>query len=76
MEKKVIKLTESDLEKLVTKVIKEEYYSEDNKWDQLERDLSKCIEPLIEKYSKDFGRDSYAVIDAIHQILDGMFQKR
>jgi hypothetical protein len=47
-----------------------------NKWNRLERELSTCIEPLIEKYSTDFGNDSYAVIDAIYQIMDGMFQKR
>lgn len=47
-----------------------------NKWNSLERELSSCIEPLIEKYSTDFGNDSYAVIDAIYQIMDGMFQKR
>lgn len=47
-----------------------------NPWNSLERDLSSCIEPLIEKYSTDFGSDSYAVIDAIYQIMDGMFQKR
>jgi uncharacterized protein YllA (UPF0747 family) len=47
-----------------------------NKWHSLERDLSDCIEPLIEKYATDFGNDSYAVIDAIYQIMDGMFQKR
>ena len=47
-----------------------------SKWNSLERDLSSCIEPLIEKYSTEFGNDSYAVIDAIYQIMDGMFQKR
>lgn len=47
-----------------------------NKWNSLERELSSCIEPLIEKYATDFGNDSYAVIDAIYQIMDGMFQKR
>jgi hypothetical protein len=47
-----------------------------NKWNSLERELSSCIEPLIEKYAIDFGNDSYAVIDAIYQIMDGMFQKR
>lgn len=47
-----------------------------DKWNSLERDLSLCIEPLIEKYSNDFGNDSYAVIDAIYQIMDGMFQKK
>ena len=85
--KKVIKLNESDIERLVQKVLKEDRFDWDevlsdqgeggsNKWNQLERDLSSCIEPLIEKYSTDFGNDSYAVIDAIYQIMDGMFQKK
>jgi hypothetical protein len=138
MKKKVVKLTEKDIERLVSKIIKEdvsrlthsdmefidELYEEgmsaediapemdhkdyitvetiksylkqrhglsegryDFEWDDvlgdgsndkyhnLERDLSECIEPLIEKYKNDFGRDSYGVIDAIFQILEGMFQK-
>jgi|TARA_R110000803_G_scaffold117493_3_gene186029 hypothetical protein len=47
-----------------------------NKWNSLERELSNCIEPLIEKYTTEFGNDSYGVIDAIYQIMDGMFQKK
>ena len=85
MRKRVIKLNEQDIENLVRKIIKEEGFSWDevlgnqnrnNKWDNLERDLSSCIEPLVEKYATEFGSDSYAVIDAIYQIMDGMFQKR
>lgn len=84
---KVVKLNESDIERIVKRVIKEGPFDWDevlanqgeggsNKWNQLERELSYCIEPLIEKYSTDFGNDSYAVIDAIYQIMDGMFQKK
>jgi hypothetical protein len=84
--KKVIKMNEEDIEKIVKKVLKEEPTddfswdevlgnSADSKWDNLERDLHSCLEPLIEKYADDFGKDSYAVIDAIYQVLDGMFQK-
>jgi hypothetical protein len=47
----------------------------DDKYHTLEKEVSGCIEPLIEKYKSDFGNDSYAVIDAILQIVDGMFQK-
>jgi hypothetical protein len=47
-----------------------------NKWNDLERDVSSCIEPLLEKYKNDFGVDSYGVIDAIYQVLEGMFQKK
>ena len=48
----------------------------ENEWHNLERDVSACIEPLVDKYSGKFGSDSYGVIDAIYQILEGMFQKR
>ncbi len=91
MKKKVVRLNEKDIENLVRKIIKEDKLNEfdwdqvlddqqqgrrPNKWNSLERELSSCIEPLIKKYSTDFGNDSYAVIDAIYQIMDGMFQKR
>lgn len=45
-----------------------------NKWDLLEQDVTNAITPIIEKYQKSFGNDSYAVIDAITQIFDGMFE--
>jgi len=79
---KVVRLQEKDIERLVKKILKEDFDwndvlggREDSKWHSLELDLSNCIEPIIEKYSKDFGSDSYAVIDAIYQVLDGMFEK-
>jgi len=43
-----------------------------DKWSKLEKEL---IE-LAEKYENDFGVDSYGVIDAMYQILDGMYQKK
>ena len=78
-------MNEEDIEKIVKKVLKEDSDNfswdqvlggtSDSKWDNLERDLHSCLEPLIEKYADDFGKDSYAVIDAIYQVLDGMFQR-
>lgn len=44
----------------------------EDKWSRLEKDMMK----LVEKYEKDFGVDSYGVVDAMHQVLDGMFQKK
>ena len=88
MKKKVIRLNEQDIENLVKKIINEDKQTlkefdwdsvlgnSDDKYRTLEREVSGCIEPLIEKYKSDFGNDSYAVIDAILQIVDGMFQKR
>lgn len=84
MKKKVIRLNEQDIENLVKKIMKESTYdfdwdsvlgNSDDKYHTLEKEVSGCIEPLIEKYKSDFGNDSYAVIDAILQIVDGMFQK-
>lgn len=48
---------------------------EASKWDSLEKDVNDAMIPLIEKYKGEFGHDSYAVIDAIQQVFDGMFQK-
>ena len=64
----------------IKRAIKEEFewgdvLSLDDKWAQLEKDINDSIRPLVDKYSKDFGNDSYAVIDAIYQVMDGMFQK-
>jgi len=46
-----------------------------DKWTALEKDLAEAIMPIIEKHEGAFGHDSYAVIDAMYQVLDGMFQK-
>ena len=43
-----------------------------DKWSSLEHDLME----LAEKYKNDFGQDSYGVVDAMYQVLDGMFQKK
>ena len=84
MKKKVVRLNEQDIENLVRKIMKESTYdfdwdsvlgNSDDKYRTLEKEVSGCIEPLIEKYRSDFGNDSYAVIDAILQIVDGMFQR-
>jgi hypothetical protein len=31
---------------------------------------------IVDKYEGQFGVDSYGVVDAIYQVLDGMFQKK
>ena len=43
-----------------------------DEWSNLERDIMQ----LVDKYSGKFGVDSYGVIDAMYQVLDGMFQKK
>lgn len=46
--------------------------SELDKWSLLEKDLM----DVVEKYKDQFGSDSYGVIDAVYQVMDGMFQKK
>jgi hypothetical protein len=43
-----------------------------DKWSELEKDLSE----VVDKYEGKFGPDSYGVVDAMYQVLDGMFQKK
>jgi len=45
--------------------------SKTDKWGDLEKDMME----LVDKYSEDFGPDSYGAIDAMYQVMDGMFQK-
>ena len=45
---------------------------EKDKWSELEKDISE----IVEKYVGQFGPDSYGVVDAMYQILEGMFQKK
>jgi hypothetical protein len=52
-------------------VLKDERTSQD-KWSELEKDMME----LVEKYKGDFGVDSYGVVDAMYQVMDGMFQKK
>lgn len=43
-----------------------------DKWGELEKDIIK----IVEKYEGQFGIDSYGVIDAIYQVLEGIYQKK
>ena len=43
-----------------------------DKWSELEKDLSE----VVDKYEGKFGPGSYGVVDAMYQVLDGMFQKK
>ena len=46
-----------------------------DKWLRLEQDITDAIGPILDKHQDNFGSDSYAVIDAMYEVLDGMFQK-
>jgi hypothetical protein len=43
-----------------------------DKWSKLEHDLME----IAKKYEGQFGVDTYGVVDAMHQVLDNMFQKK
>lgn len=43
-----------------------------DKWSELEKDMMQ----IVDKYEGQFGVDSYGVVDAVYQVLDGMFQKK
>ena len=69
---------ESDLRRLVKRILKEETYwrpSDDKKWDLLDKDVKYIVERLIERHKSNWGNDEYAVISAIEEILEGMFQR-
>ena len=76
----MFKMKKSELKNMIKeeikKAIKEDFewddvLGSDDKWNQLERD----VRDLVDKHSKNFDKDSYEVIDAIYQVMDGMFQK-
>tara|TARA_R110000824_G_scaffold45548_4_gene131723 strand:- start:1099 stop:1326 length:228 start_codon:yes stop_codon:yes gene_type:complete len=72
------------MEHLIKKILKEEtnnlketYWqeSDDQKWNNLEKDLRYVVERLIERHKDSWGGDQYAVMGAIEEVLGGMFQK-
>ena len=48
---------------------------ETDKWSSLETEVKKAIVPIIERHKTDFGNDSYAVISAIQEVFEQMFQR-
>ena len=76
----MFKMKKSELKNMIKEEIKraikedfewDDVLGSDDKWNQLERD----VRDLVDKHSKNFDKDSYEVIDAIYQVMDGMFQK-
>lgn len=62
----------------IKEILREEYYwqaSDDDKWNNLEKDLRYVVERLIERHKDSWGGDQYEVMGAIEQVLEGMFQK-
>ena len=74
----VEEINESYIKGLIKKVLKEESYwrpEDDRKWDLLDKDVKYIVERLIERHKSNWGNDEYAVISAIEEILEGMFQR-
>ena len=61
----------------IKKILREEYWhvGDDDKWNNLEKDLRYVVERLIDRHKDSWGGDQYAVMGAIEQVLEGMFQK-
>lgn len=53
-------------------VLKNNRTEDKDKWSELEKDMMS----IVDKYEGQFGVDSYGVVDAMYQVLDGMFQKK
>ena len=63
---------------LIKKILREESYwhpEDDRKWELLDKDVKYIVERLIERHKDNWGGDEYAVISAIEEILEGMFQR-
>ena len=82
--KKKLRIFILTMEHLIKKILREEttklqedYWQagDDEKWDNLEKDLRYVVERLIERHKDSWGGDQYAVMGAIEQVLEGMFQK-
>ncbi len=61
----------------IKKVVGESYWQpqDDRKWELLDKDVKYIVERLIERHKSNWGNDEYAVISAIEEILEGMFQR-
>lgn len=63
---------------LIKKILREDSYwqpQDDEKWELLDKDVKHIVERLIERHKSNWGGDQYAVISAIEEILNGMFQR-
>ena len=61
----------------IRKILREETYwqDSDDKWNKLEKELRYVVERLIDRHKDNWGGDQYAVMGAIEQVLEGMYQK-
>ena len=77
MPKKII-ISEEQLKRIVKKVNEDDNWWENegpDKWNSLEKDLRFVLDKIINKHKSNWGNDKYAVIGAIEQIFEGIFNK-
>lgn len=77
MPKKII-ISEEQLKRIVKKVNEDDNWWENegpDKWNSLEKDLRFVLDKIINKHKSNWGNDQYAVISAIEQIFEGIFNK-
>jgi hypothetical protein len=77
MPKKII-ISEEQLKRIVKKVNEDDNWWENegpDKWNSLEKDLRFVLDKIINKHKSNWGNDQYAVIGAIEQIFEGIFNK-
>ena len=70
-------ISEKQLKRIVSNNLQEDYWqkNDDEKWDLLEKDLRFVVDKISNKHKSNWGDDQYAVIGAIEQIFEGMFNK-
>ena len=60
---------------LIKKVLREYWDDQPDKWGLLEMDVRALTDKIIERHKDNWDGDQYAVIDAIQQVFEGMFEK-
>ena len=59
----------------IRKVLREYWDDQPDKWGLLEMDVRALTDRIIERHKDNWDGDQYAVIDAIQQVFEGMFEK-
>tara|TARA_R110002051_G_scaffold246323_3_gene305916 strand:+ start:1543 stop:2355 length:813 start_codon:yes stop_codon:yes gene_type:complete len=63
------------MKKEIRKILREHWEDPPDKWGLLEMDVRALTDKIIDQHKHNWGDDQYAVIDAIQQIFEGMFEK-
>jgi len=63
------------MKKKIRKILREHWEEQPDKWGLLEMDVRALTDKIIDRHKDNWNGDQYAVIDAIQQIFEGMFEK-